>query len=154
VNRFVSLQFLNLRQLVGLLGWDISPSQGRYLTQTQNKHRHPCLEWDSTHDPSVRAGEGSSWLRPSGRCDRQIPQRCRYPLVLFSRPFSLLFVYTSHQPTFSRKGGNNPRWSHEVIQAKTRPILVKRVTALNYTILQVGLQSASHSCSGTVLCGL
>jgi hypothetical protein len=34
VKRFVSLQFLNLRQLVGLLGRGISPSQGRYLTQT------------------------------------------------------------------------------------------------------------------------
>jgi hypothetical protein len=47
VKRFVSLQFLNLRHSVGLLGRVISPSQGRYLTQTQNKHRHPCLEWDS-----------------------------------------------------------------------------------------------------------
>jgi hypothetical protein len=43
VKLFVSLQF----QSVGLLGREISPSQGRYLTQTQNKHRHPCLEWDS-----------------------------------------------------------------------------------------------------------
>jgi hypothetical protein len=46
VKRFVSLQFLNLRHSVGLLGRVISPSQGRYLTQTQNIHRHPCLEWD------------------------------------------------------------------------------------------------------------
>jgi hypothetical protein len=40
VKHFVSLQFLNLRQLVGLLGRGISPSQGCYLhriTQTQNK---------------------------------------------------------------------------------------------------------------------
>jgi hypothetical protein len=32
-------------------------------TQTQNKrtqYRHPCLEWDSTHDPSVRASEDSA----------------------------------------------------------------------------------------------
>jgi hypothetical protein len=47
VKRFISLQFLNLRHSVGLLGLVISPSQGRYLTQIQNKHRHPCLEWDS-----------------------------------------------------------------------------------------------------------
>jgi hypothetical protein len=33
VKRFVSLQFLNLRQSVGLFGWGISPSQGRYLTK-------------------------------------------------------------------------------------------------------------------------
>jgi hypothetical protein len=31
VKRFVPLQFLNLRHSVGLLGWGISPSQGRYL---------------------------------------------------------------------------------------------------------------------------
>jgi hypothetical protein len=37
VKRFVSLQFLNLRQSVGLLGRVISPSQRRYMTQTQNK---------------------------------------------------------------------------------------------------------------------
>jgi hypothetical protein len=36
MKRFVSLQFLNLRQSVGLLRRGISPSQGRYLTQTQN----------------------------------------------------------------------------------------------------------------------
>jgi hypothetical protein len=35
VKRFVSLQFLNLRLSVGLLGPVISPSQGRYLTRTQ-----------------------------------------------------------------------------------------------------------------------
>jgi hypothetical protein len=35
VKRFVSLQFLNLIHSVGLLGRVISPSQGRYLTQTQ-----------------------------------------------------------------------------------------------------------------------
>jgi hypothetical protein len=39
VKRFVSFKFLNLRHSVGLLGRVISPSQGRYLTQTQNKHR-------------------------------------------------------------------------------------------------------------------
>jgi hypothetical protein len=50
VKHLVSLQFLNLRQSVGLLGRGISQTQGRYLhrtTQTQNKRRHPYLEWDS-----------------------------------------------------------------------------------------------------------
>jgi hypothetical protein len=50
VKRFVSIQFLNLRQSVGFLGRGISPMQGRYLyrtTQTQNKRRHLCHEWDS-----------------------------------------------------------------------------------------------------------
>jgi hypothetical protein len=37
VKRFVSLQFLNVRHSVGLLGRVISPAQSRYLTQAQNK---------------------------------------------------------------------------------------------------------------------
>jgi hypothetical protein len=41
--RFVSLQFLNLRYSVGLFGRLISRSQGRYLTQKQNKRKYPCL---------------------------------------------------------------------------------------------------------------
>jgi hypothetical protein len=40
---FVSLQFLILRHTVGLLGRVISPSQGRYLTQTQNKHKQTSV---------------------------------------------------------------------------------------------------------------
>jgi hypothetical protein len=36
VRRFVSLQFLDLRQLVGLLGRGISPTQGRYLHAGQH----------------------------------------------------------------------------------------------------------------------
>jgi hypothetical protein len=47
---FISFQFLNLRQSIALLGQGISPPQGCYLhrtTQTQNKCKHPCLEWDS-----------------------------------------------------------------------------------------------------------
>jgi hypothetical protein len=43
VKRFVSLQFLNLRHSVGILGRVISPSQGCYLTQTQNKHKQTFM---------------------------------------------------------------------------------------------------------------
>jgi hypothetical protein len=48
MKRFVSLQFLNLRQSVGPLGRGISPSQGRYLhrtTQTKNKRRKTSMPW-------------------------------------------------------------------------------------------------------------
>jgi hypothetical protein len=48
VKRFVSLQFLNLRQSVGLLGKGISQTQGHYLhrrTQTQNKRRQTSMSW-------------------------------------------------------------------------------------------------------------
>jgi hypothetical protein len=46
VKSFISFQFLNLRQSVGLLGRGISPTQGRYLhrtTQRQNKSRQTSM---------------------------------------------------------------------------------------------------------------
>jgi hypothetical protein len=48
VKRFVSLQFLNLTQSVGLRGRRISPSQGLYIrrtAQTQNKRRQRSVLW-------------------------------------------------------------------------------------------------------------
>jgi hypothetical protein len=55
----------------------ISPSQSRYLITGQHKHRiniHTpnihALSGIRTHDPSVRASEDSSCLRPCGYCDR------------------------------------------------------------------------------------
>jgi hypothetical protein len=63
-------------QTVGLLGRVISSSQSRYLhrtIQTQNKRIHTphihALIGIRTHDPSVRASEDSSCLRPRGYCD-------------------------------------------------------------------------------------
>jgi hypothetical protein len=43
--KLIPLQFLDLRQLIGLLGWGISPSQGCYLTQTQNTRRQTSMPW-------------------------------------------------------------------------------------------------------------
>jgi hypothetical protein len=43
VKRFLSLQFLNRRQSIWLLGRGISPSQSRYLTQTQNKCKQTSM---------------------------------------------------------------------------------------------------------------
>jgi hypothetical protein len=60
---FVSLQFLNLRHSVGLLGRRISPSQGRYLYKHRINTNIRALSGIRTHDPSVRAGEDSSCLR-------------------------------------------------------------------------------------------
>jgi hypothetical protein len=65
VKRFEVLQCLSLRQLVGLLGWGISPSQGRYLTQTDIN----ALSGIRTHNHSFREGEESSCLKPRGHCD-------------------------------------------------------------------------------------
>jgi hypothetical protein len=66
VKRFVSLQFLNLRQSVGLLGREISPSRGRYLTQTD------IHAWSGIriHYLSEEVGKDISCLRPRSHCDR------------------------------------------------------------------------------------
>jgi hypothetical protein len=71
------LQFRNyFTQTVELLGRVISPSQGRYLNTGQHKHRTNAhtdihaLSGIRTDDPSVLAGEESSWLWPRGHCGR------------------------------------------------------------------------------------
>jgi hypothetical protein len=56
VESFVSLQFLNHRQSVGLIGRGISSSQGRYLTQTQNKRRQTSMPW-MVFEPTIPAFE-------------------------------------------------------------------------------------------------
>jgi hypothetical protein len=64
-------------QTVGFPGRVISPSQGRYLHRGQHKHRinvHTDIHDLSrirTHDPSFRASEYNSCLRPRGHCDRR-----------------------------------------------------------------------------------
>jgi hypothetical protein len=73
------LQFLNHFYADGrTLGRMMSPSQGRYLHTGQNKQRinaHTdihALSGIQTHDPSVRASEYSTCLRPHGHRDRHI----------------------------------------------------------------------------------
>jgi hypothetical protein len=80
VKRFVSLQFLNLRQFVGFPEREISPSQGRCLNTGQHKHRinvdkHICLEWDSNTRSQC------SCLRLRGHSD----QRAQLPIYWISR---------------------------------------------------------------------
>jgi hypothetical protein len=73
------IQFCNhFSQTVGLLGRVISPSQGLCLNIGQHKqNKRICtpnihaLSGIRTHDPSVRASEDSSCLRPRGCYDRQ-----------------------------------------------------------------------------------
>jgi hypothetical protein len=70
-NASFHFSFLIVGQSVGLLERGISPSQGRYLYKHRiNADRHRCLEWDSNHDPSVRADDDSSCPRTRGHCDR------------------------------------------------------------------------------------
>jgi hypothetical protein len=71
-------QFRNhFSQTVGLLRWEISPSQGRYLNTGQHKHNKRihipnirALTGIRTHDSSIRASEDGSYLRPRGHSDR------------------------------------------------------------------------------------
>jgi hypothetical protein len=60
-------------QSIGFLGRGISPSQCLYLHTEKHKHRINAYNTDihalsgnRTHDPSVRASEDSSCLRPHG----------------------------------------------------------------------------------------
>jgi hypothetical protein len=64
-------------QAVGLPVRGITPSQSLYLHTEQHKHRINAHNTDiralsgiRTHNPSVRASEDSSCLRPRGHCDR------------------------------------------------------------------------------------
>jgi hypothetical protein len=69
LGRFFS--FLILYTVGWLLGRGISLPQGRYLHTEQHKHRiNAQTSMPRTDDPTVRAGEGSSCLRPRGHCDR------------------------------------------------------------------------------------
>jgi hypothetical protein len=80
-------------QLVGPLGRVISPSQGRYMHTGQHKHRIDAntdihtLSGIRTHDPSFRAREDNSYLRPCGHSDR--------PRASFSTNKSKLFCANS-----------------------------------------------------------
>jgi hypothetical protein len=47
-NALFHFSFLILKQSVGLLGREISSSEGRHLDKHRiNADRHPCLEWGS-----------------------------------------------------------------------------------------------------------
>jgi hypothetical protein len=70
VKRFVWLQFLNAKT-IGRNPWTgISQSQGHYLYKHRINTNIHALSGIRTHDPSVRASEDSSCLRPHGHCDR------------------------------------------------------------------------------------
>jgi hypothetical protein len=95
MKRFISLLFFDLRQLVGLLGRVISPSQGPYLHTEQQKHRINAniyvLSGIRTYEPNVRASEDISCFRPRGHCDWPKP---KYSLFTQSvSPYVLLTFF-------------------------------------------------------------
>jgi hypothetical protein len=107
VKRFVSLQFLNLRQSVGLLGRGISPTQGRYLhrtTQTQNKRRQTSLLWVG-FEPTIPAFEQEKTFHALDR------------VVMWSARWHIHVLV---------KVSNNV--SHNVIQLFWSPVIVKDST--------------------------
>jgi hypothetical protein len=62
------------RESVGLVGREISPTQGFYLHTVQHKHRinarrHLCFEWIWIHDINIWEGRNSLCLWPLGHCD-------------------------------------------------------------------------------------
>jgi hypothetical protein len=78
VKRFVSLQFLNLRQSAGLLGRGISPTQARYLhrtTQTQNKRRQISMP-SMRFEPTIPAFEREKTFHALDRANTVIG--CQY----------------------------------------------------------------------------
>jgi hypothetical protein len=62
VKRFVSLQFLNLIHSVWILGRGISPSQGRCLTQPQNKRTQTSMSRVG-FEPTIPVFERAKTLR-------------------------------------------------------------------------------------------
>jgi hypothetical protein len=83
VKRFVSLQFLNPRYSVGLLGWRISPSQGLYLYKHRtNTH---ALSGIRTHNPSFRSPKTKStwytaYITFLGMCHQQTGTQISTPI--------------------------------------------------------------------------
>jgi hypothetical protein len=86
VKRFVSLQFLNLRHSVGLLGRVISPSECRYLTQTQIKHKQtsmPLVGFEPTIPALERAKTVYTLDRSAaviGNFPSSFPLKIQYPV--------------------------------------------------------------------------
>jgi hypothetical protein len=80
LGRFFSFLILYSYTANRTLGRRISPSQGCYLHTGHHKHRINAytdihdLSGIRSHDPSVRASEDSSCLRPRGYCDRPKPR--------------------------------------------------------------------------------
>jgi hypothetical protein len=56
--------------------------------------RHPCLGWIRTHDPSIRAGEDGSCLRPRGHRDRRIEKMPRGEIWYSTRLICFCFFPT------------------------------------------------------------
>jgi hypothetical protein len=89
--------FLILRQLVGLLRWGISQPKGVYLHEQRIEQTYIyALSRIRTHDPSVRANEDNSYLRPRGHCDRRTPLGACISKFIISHAL-LVFIFTNEK---------------------------------------------------------
>jgi hypothetical protein len=98
VKRFVSLQFLNSKT-VGRNPWTGDQPVARPLPTQDNANRINAnihaLNGIRTHDPSVRASEDSSCLRPRSHCDRHmfISMSIKFTIeILFVIPIYFLLL--------------------------------------------------------------
>jgi hypothetical protein len=68
------------------------------ITQTQNKYKHKtniyALCGIRTHDPSFRASEDSSCLRPLDYCDRRLSSTFMQKLIKISSGFRFIIFFT------------------------------------------------------------
>jgi hypothetical protein len=92
VKRFVSLNFLNLKT-VGMSPWTGDQPVARPLPTQDNTHtinaNSQALSGIRTHDPSGRAGEDISCLRPRGHCDRPFKEYASDINLSLPRPVSI-----------------------------------------------------------------
>jgi hypothetical protein len=130
VKRFVSLQFLNLRHSVGLLERVISPSQGRYLTQTQNKHKQTSMP-QVRFEPMIPAYERAKTVHALDRA--AIKAMCMY-----KKRYRLLLLQMSHQ--FST---NTPVQSEHFCQCSTSVSLPKSVSVFRKHVRKVCYTASS-----------
>jgi hypothetical protein len=96
VKRFVSLQFLNFRQSVGLLGRGISPKQSRYLhriTRTQNKRTQTSMPWMG-FEPKIPALERAKTVRTFDHSPTLIGNIC-LPIKIWNFSYRWIFILSS-----------------------------------------------------------
>jgi hypothetical protein len=97
VKLFVSLQFLNLRHSVGFLWLVISPSQGRYLLQKQNKHKQTSMP-RVVFEPTVTAFEREKAVHALYRASAVIGKPYLMNQILPYPNFSFLIIFSLVSP--------------------------------------------------------
>jgi hypothetical protein len=93
VKRFVSLQFLNLRQSVELIGRGFSPSQGRFLT-------HTSMPWVG-FEPTIPVLERAKTFHALDSADTVIGNIVHWCIIIY------LTILSDYIPCMTRRFVNN-----------------------------------------------